>query len=52
MTHLNGDFITEDVGILEVNGLVLQWISRIEKNLSLAVEFDRIGRLIDSACFQ
>jgi hypothetical protein len=52
MTHLNAIFITEDVRILEVDGLVLQWISGIKKSLSLTVEFDRIGWFIDSVCFQ
>ena len=52
MIRLNVILGTENVRILEVDGLVLEGISRVKESLTFSVEFDCISWLIDSACFK
>ncbi len=52
MIRLNVILVTENVRILEVDGLVLEGIGRVKENLTFSVEFDCISWLIHSACFQ
>lgn len=42
------DAITEDVGVLEVDGLGGDWVRGVEQHLALAVELDRVGGLVDA----
>lgn len=39
---------TENIGVFEVKGLILERISGIEQNLSLSVELNGIGGFVDS----
>lgn len=48
MTRLHYGRITQDVGILEVDSLVLEGISGVEQDFSLAVELDGLGGFVDS----
>lgn len=40
--------ITEDVRILEVDGLGGDWVGGVEQHLSLPVELDGVGGLVDA----
>ena len=47
-THLNVDTFTENVGILEVDGRIFDGVAGVDERLSFSVEFDGVGRFIDS----
>lgn len=39
---------TEDVGVFEVDGFVLEGVGRVDECLTLAVELDSVGGLVDA----
>jgi hypothetical protein len=39
---------TEDVGVLEVDGFVLERVGGVDERFSLAVELDRVGGFVDA----
>lgn len=39
---------TEDIGIFEVDCLGGDWVGRVEQDLSLPVELDGVGGLVDA----
>lgn len=48
MIRLNEYKITEDVRILEVDLCVSNWVCGIEQDLTLSVELNSVGWLVDS----
>lgn len=42
--------VVHAVGVLEVDGRVLDVVARIQKKLSLSVELECLGRLVNLVC--
>jgi hypothetical protein len=43
---------TENVGVLEIDGGVFDWISRVDECLSFSVELDSVGGFVDPIGFE
>lgn len=48
MIRLDEGMLTEDVGVFEVDGFILERVGGVEEGLSCAVELDGVGRLVDA----
>jgi len=52
MIRLDDEMGTEDVGVLEIDGGIFDWVSGVDECFSFSIELDGIGRFIYAISFE